>query len=207
MISSFFHKNIDCWYSSELPRWGDSNEYQQHMFLWRNMENYPEIVIKYPPYLFLWIVTTSHCLWTAVRQIHANQEKNDSPTVLTLDVSLLKYESTHEIMALIALHKLNLQTRMRSIPLGLYVWFFVRPFVYFHTLCVQTVKALVMRGCAVLPELSLFAYAVSTIISWAGTYMKLSLKLMLYWLHYYYIIYFSKCDSMFKSRRKWHQWP
>ena len=30
-------------------------------------------------------------------------------------------EPTHEIMALIALRKLNLETRMRSNPLGLYV--------------------------------------------------------------------------------------
>ena len=44
-----------------------------------------------------------------------------------------KFEPTHEIMALIALRKLNLQTRMRSNPLGLDVWFLVRPFVYFHT--------------------------------------------------------------------------
>ena len=32
-----------------------------------------------------------------------------------------KYEPTHEIMALIALRKLNLQIRMRSNPLGLHV--------------------------------------------------------------------------------------
>ena len=49
---------------------------------------------------------------------------------------------THEIMALIALRKLNLQTRMRSNPLGLHIWYLVRPFVYFHTLCVWTAKAL-----------------------------------------------------------------
>ena len=29
-----------------------SNEYPQHMFLWRNKQNYPSIIIKYPPYLF-----------------------------------------------------------------------------------------------------------------------------------------------------------
>ena len=52
------------------------------------------------------------------------------------------YEPTHEIMALIAFRKLNLQTPMHSNPLGLHVWFLVRPFVYFHTLCVRTVKAL-----------------------------------------------------------------
>ena len=35
----------------ESPRRGDSNEYPQHMFLWRIEENYPSIIIKYPPYL------------------------------------------------------------------------------------------------------------------------------------------------------------
>ena len=45
-------------------------------------------------------------------------------------------------MALIALCKLNLQTRMRSSPLGLHVWFLVRPFVCGHTLYVRTAKAL-----------------------------------------------------------------
>ena len=106
---------------------------------------------------------------------------------------------THEIMALIALCKLNLQTRMRSNPLGLHVWILVRPFVYFHTLCVRTAKALArlrrcegsgetaqmrrlwrdcadakalarLRRCAVSPEPSQFAYAISTIISWAGSF-------------------------------------
>ena len=31
---------------------GDSNEYPQHMFLWRTDENYFSIIIRYPPYLF-----------------------------------------------------------------------------------------------------------------------------------------------------------
>ena len=31
---------------------GDSNEYPQHLFLWRNVENCPQIITKYPPYLF-----------------------------------------------------------------------------------------------------------------------------------------------------------
>ena len=51
-------------------------------------------------------------------------------------------EPAHEIMALIDLRKLNLQTRMRSNPLGLHVWYLVRPFFYFHTSCVRTAKAL-----------------------------------------------------------------
>ena len=29
---------------------GDSNEYPQHMFLWRNKQNYPLIITKTPPY-------------------------------------------------------------------------------------------------------------------------------------------------------------
>ena len=28
-------------YSLESPRWGNCNEYLQHMFLWRNRKNYP----------------------------------------------------------------------------------------------------------------------------------------------------------------------
>ena len=32
----FLHKNICCGYSLELPWWGNSNKYPQHMFLWRN---------------------------------------------------------------------------------------------------------------------------------------------------------------------------
>ena len=28
-----------CGYSLEAPYWGASNEYQQHMFLWRNKKN------------------------------------------------------------------------------------------------------------------------------------------------------------------------
>ena len=38
-------------------------------------------------------------------------------------------------MALFVLRKLILQTRMRSHPVGLIIWFLVGPFVYFHTLC------------------------------------------------------------------------
>ena len=50
----FLHKNIYCGYSLELPRQGqgDSNEYPQHMFLWRTDENYPSIITKYKLYLF-----------------------------------------------------------------------------------------------------------------------------------------------------------
>ena len=35
----FLHENICCWYSLEAPRRGASNEYQQHMFSWRNKKD------------------------------------------------------------------------------------------------------------------------------------------------------------------------
>ena len=73
-------------------------------------------------------------------------------------------------MVLFVLCKLILQTRMRSHPVGLDVWFLVGPFVYFYTFCVRTAKALSrLRGCAGSPEPSLVAYVISTIISWAGS--------------------------------------
>ena len=50
--------------------------------------------------------------------------------------------ATHEILALFVLRKLILQTRMRSHPEGLDLWFLVEPFGYFHTLCERTAKAL-----------------------------------------------------------------
>ena len=56
-----------------------------------------------------------------------------------------------------------------AIHLGLHVWFLVRPFVFFHTLCVRTAMAR-LRGCAVSPGLSLFAYTISTMISWTGSF-------------------------------------
>ena len=79
-------------------------------------------------------------------------------------------EPYHEIMVHFVLRNLILQTCMRSHPEGIDVWFLVRLFVYFHTLCVRTVKALVrLRGCAGSPEPSLVAYVISTIISWPGS--------------------------------------
>ena len=53
------------------------------------------------------------------------------------------FEPAHEIIALFALCKLILQTHMRSHPVGLDVWCLIGPFVYFHTSCVWTAKALV----------------------------------------------------------------
>ena len=42
------------------------HEYPQHIFLWRTDENYPSIIIKYPPYLF-------HCCRYVKEGDHVNQ--------------------------------------------------------------------------------------------------------------------------------------
>ena len=82
------------------------------------------------------------------------------------------FEPTHEILAHFVLRKFILQTRMCRHPVGLDVWFLVGPIVYFHTLCVRTAKDLVrVCSCAGSPEPSLVAYVISTIISWAGSFL------------------------------------
>ena len=52
------------------------------------------------------------------------------------------YEPSHEIMAFFVHHKIIHQMRMCSHPVGLDVWLMVGSFVYFHTSCMWTVKAL-----------------------------------------------------------------
>ena len=79
-------------------------------------------------------------------------------------------EPAHEIMAFFVLRKLILQTRMGSHPVGVDVWCLVGTFVYFHTSCVRTAKALArLHRCAGSPESSLVAYVISVIISWVGS--------------------------------------
>ena len=51
----------------------DSNEYPQHTFLWRIGENYPSVIIKYPPYLFYW----SHLVKWVVQSEKVNMKKTD----------------------------------------------------------------------------------------------------------------------------------
>ena len=79
------------------------------------------------------------------------------------EAALEIYEPCHEIMVLSVQRKLILQTCMHSHPVGLDVWFLVRPFVYFHISCVRTAKALARpHGCAGSPKPSLVAYVIST---------------------------------------------
>ena len=90
------------------------------------------------------------------------------------NISSVLFEPAHEIMALFILRKLILQTRMRSHPVELNVWVLVWLFVYFHTSCVQTAKALVrLHGCAGSPVPSLVAYVICTIITSAQFYLCL----------------------------------
>ena len=76
------------------------------------------------------------------------------------------------IMALFVLRKVFIQMPMRSILVGLDARCLAGPFVYFHISCKQTAKALArLRECAGLPEPLLVAYVISTIISWAGSFL------------------------------------
>ena len=49
----FLHENICCGYSLEAPQQGASNEYPQHMFLWRNKKNINTFGLKKAPELVL----------------------------------------------------------------------------------------------------------------------------------------------------------
>ena len=86
-------------------------------------------------------------LWIGIYLAKSYYNQSYSLFVLFLnsndDVAPLLNEPTHEIMALSILRKLILQMCMCSHPVGLDVWLLVRPFIYFHTLCVWTAKALV----------------------------------------------------------------
>ena len=95
-------------------------------------------------------------------------------------VSWAPNEPAREIMARFVLRKLILQTHMRSHPVGLDVWFFVGPFVYFHTSCVRTAKALV-------------AYVISTIISWAGSNVFRLYRFLIIALSYTFNQIFHQC--------------
>ena len=77
-------------------------------------------------------------------------------------VVLISFEPTHEILALFVLCKFILQIRMRSHPAGLDVWFLVWPSTSIVHVCKQR---------RLWPEPSLVAYAISTILSWAGAFI------------------------------------
>ena len=96
-------------------------------------------------YLVCFLLSSSWCLRLA------ETLPRFSFTVLFIPIKWIceSNEPAHEIMALFVRHKLIFQTHMRSHPVGLDAWCLVGPFVYFHTSCVRTAKALArVRGCA-----------------------------------------------------------
>ena len=83
-----------------------------------------------------------------------NRTRNKGQVLLTRHYkmceisSVLENEPTPEKLALFVLRKLILKMRMRSHPVGLDLWIFVGPLVYFHTVCERTAKAVTrLRGC------------------------------------------------------------
>ena len=71
--------------------------------------------------------------------------------------------------------------RMHSHPVGLDLWFLVGPFIYFHSLCERTAKALArLRRCAGSPEPSLVAHVISIIIAWAGLFRGFLIHIVVY---------------------------
>ena len=146
--------------------------------LWRIDENYPSIIIKYPPCLLL-LLPHQTASWKFIWRKHSiNTETSSfskfkyfiwspeshlsfSGTEMFMYTNFMftslahwnriTFEPSLEIMALFVLRKLILQTHMRSHPVGLDVWFLVGPLVYFNTSCARITKAL----------------AISTIIPWA----------------------------------------
>ena len=62
----FLHKNICCGCSLEVPQWGASNEYPQHMFSWRNKKDITIFRMKKAPNIcwYDWLhdcTCWSHC--------------------------------------------------------------------------------------------------------------------------------------------------
>ena len=66
-------------------RRGDSNEYPEHMFLWRTDENYPSIIIKYPPYLFFWKSNTCKINIENVREAYTVALSSPSEVITMLN--------------------------------------------------------------------------------------------------------------------------
>ena len=113
----------------------------------------------------------------------------------------------HEIMALFVLRKCILQTRMRYHPVGLDVWFLVGPFVYFHTLCLRTAKALArLRGCAGSLEPSLVACDKNH-ISCAGSIVSIILAIGCWFFNLWAALWQNQQSGMYAQRRLRSAWP
>ena len=59
-IRLVFEDNICCGYPLESPCRGNSNEYPQHVFKWRTIENYRLIITKNHPYQHYLYITVEN---------------------------------------------------------------------------------------------------------------------------------------------------
>ena len=84
-----FHKNIYCGFSLELPCPGNSNEYPKRMFLWRNKQNYPLIITKYPPYLSLTVTDCEVLNWPTTSCINLKSPRCALHTIVISHFLLL----------------------------------------------------------------------------------------------------------------------
>ena len=88
-------------------------------------------------------VETQMRIFSRFEWLHMEAERTTNHTSLgSLFLCCGSTEPAHEIMALFVLRKRILQMPMCCHPVGLDVWILVGPFVYFHTSCVWTAKAL-----------------------------------------------------------------
>ena len=111
--------------------------------------NYHGVHLKQNKYFFL---SCSHLIHTCIF-IHVVLSVAGRTVFVGFDPCIL------HVSLFVSFFKMSIPTHEIIAP-------FVGPFVYFHTSCVRTAKALVrLRGCTVSPEPSLFAYAISTTIS------------------------------------------
>ena len=138
-------------------------------------------------------MTDSHHQLTAMTDVHNRIKQIGAGHIFGGD-------GNKNLLIYLSLPKLVLQMCMPSHPVGLDVWFLVRPFVYFHALCVRTAKALArLRGCAGSPEPSLVAHVISTIISWAGSIAPRQRQT----IHYIHTIYvFHTCCTYSEDHLK-----
>ena len=69
--SPYFSMKTCCEYSLEAPRWGTSNEYPQHTFLWRNINTFG---LKNASYQELWLLDEWQTECILSRHIEASEK-------------------------------------------------------------------------------------------------------------------------------------
>ena len=75
---------------------GYSNKYPQHMFLWRTVQSYPLIIIKYPSYLFHWNLHPYTCLARSTTLEH--QKGSDPAMAITVMILSFRTDRSEQIV-------------------------------------------------------------------------------------------------------------